>query len=290
MRSVKQVFDFHCHSTASDGLMTPNEMLELAITSGLEVWSLTDHDTLEGYKIVKEVLSASEDVAEDSRLRVIPGVELSCDWNGVTVHILAYGFESSSQSMLTFLAKQQERRRQRAIKIGERIQEKLKFENAYERACLISANCLPARPHFARLLVEHNIVGSFGEAFNKYLGAGKWGDIKLYWPQLDELMQAVKQSAAICVIAHPFHYKMTATKLRCLFDEFGGLGGDGVELSVPNINTGHYGWLVNELSRRKFIQSGGSDFHGTPASWSRLGFFPSLCDRIPSVLDVLNET
>lgn len=287
MKSVKQVFDFHSHSTSSDGSDSPEEMLALAMQAELDAWSLTDHDTLAGYHHLMKLRSSGPAAGSLSAPRILPGVELSCDWNNITLHILGLGFDPQAPAITEFLNKQQQRRQQRAVKIGERVQDKLRIAGAYEKACLISGNDLPARPHFATLLIEHSIVDSFADAFKKYLGAGKWGDIKLFWPQMDELLDAVKRSGGLAVVAHPFHYQMTAAKLRRLLDDFGYAGGDAVELAVPNISNGHFGWLANELFKRNLAQSGGSDFHGTFTPWSRLGYFPPLSDKVPSVADLI---
>lgn len=304
MRSLKQSFDFHCHSTASDGTLSPVEVLELALASGLKSWSLTDHDTIAGYQEVMARLAtlrqqsnnaggSSEKLAcggvelASEPFEVVPGVEISGNWNGVTVHVLAFGFRPQAKEILTFLDKQQTRRQKRAIKIAERIESKLKVADAYQKACAISGDQLPARPHFAQLLIAENKIKSSSEAFAKYLGAGKWGDVKLFWPDLEELMQAVLLAGGVAVLAHPFQYRLTATKLRQLLDSLAGVGGAGAELAVPNISHGHYGWLVNELCRRKMTQSGGSDFHGSATPWSQLGHFPSLSNRIPTVAEML---
>ncbi|WP_020408425.1 PHP domain-containing protein [Hahella ganghwensis] len=283
MQSILHNFDFHCHSTASDGSLTPQEMLELAVEAGLTQWSLTDHDTIEGYRQL--CVGGPPD-----SLQLIPGVELTCDWHGITLHVLAFGFDSEAASLADFLKLQGQRREERAVRIAEKFEKKFKIEGVYEQACRISSSRLPARPHFARLMVELGLVSHQAEAFNKHLGAGKWGDVKLFWPQLEELMGAVSGAGGVSVIAHPFHYKMTATKLRRLLDEFQAFHGHGVEVGVPNTNAGQFGWLADELRKRKLYQSGGSDFHGKVTPWARLGKFPSLAKGVPSIQELLSAS
>lgn len=284
MRSVKQAFDFHCHSTSSDGTLTAIEMFNLAVESGLESWSLTDHDTMAGYHEVVTDMQCRRKI-ENASLQVIPGIELSVNWKGLTIHIVALGFDPNAKDMQGLINKQLFRRTQRAVKIGQQIEDKLNLPEAYHKACLLSGDELPGRPHFANLLIDNGIVSNFSDAFSRYLGAGKWGDVKLYWPDLDEVTEAVVMSGGVAVIAHPFHYKMTASKLRKLLDDFGHAGGQGAELCVPNISHGHFGWMVEELHRRKMIQSGGSDFHGSLTPWCRLGYFPSISSKIPNITD-----
>jgi len=287
MRSVKQVFDFHCHSTSSDGSLTPVEMLQLAVESELEIWSLTDHDTIAGYHELVTDVQCQRKIKAAS-LQVIPGIELSVNWKGLTIHIVALDFDPNAADMQSLIDKQVLRRTQRAVEIGQRIEDKLNLSQAYNKACLLSGDELPGRPHFANLLIANEIVSSFADAFSRYLGAGKWGDVKLYWPDLDEVSEAVVRSGGLAVIAHPFHYKMTASKLRQLLDDFGQAGGQGAELCVPNVSHGHFGWMVEELHRRKMMQSGGSDFHGSLTPWCRMGYFPAMSSKIPSIADRLS--
>jgi len=277
MQSTRQKFDFHCHSTASDGSLHPEEMLELAIAQGLEYWSLTDHDTIDGYRRLLKHPKMNE-------LSLIPGVELTCDWSQQTLHVLAFGFSASDVAFNAFLDKQMARRKERAFKIAEKIERHFKETDIYAAACIVAQSESPARPHFAAVMEARGIVRSAAEAFSKYLGVGKWGDVKLFWPDMEELMGAVKAADAVAVIAHPFHYKMTATKMRRLMDDFQAHGGQGMEVGVPNINSGQLGWLIEEMHKRKMMQSGGSDFHGASTPWARLGSFPKLCKDLPVIL------
>ncbi len=281
MHSSKQSFDFHCHSTASDGSKSPAQLAELAEHLGLNLWSLTDHDTIAGYLD----LAANQ---TNTTSHLVSGVELSCVWSGITLHVLAFDFDPQASGMEQLLRYQRQRREQRAKVIGERTENKLKLPNAYAQACKLSGNAVPARPHFAQLFINKGIVDSAAEAFKRYLGAGKWGDVKLCWPGLEEVLTAVRSSAGISVVAHPFHYRMTATKLRRLLDEFTSHGGRGVELAVPNVNSGQYGWLIEELQRRGLAQSGGSDYHGKATPWAKLGHFPNLAKRLTPVQELFS--
>ena len=277
MQPTRHKFDFHCHSTSSDGTLSPEEMLELAIAQGLEYWSLTDHDTIDGYRRLLSHPKMTE-------LSVIPGVELTCDWSKQTLHVLAFGFSDTDVAFNAFLDKQIARRKERAFKIADKIERHFKQSDIYAAACIVAQSDSPARPHFAAVMEARGIVDSTAEAFSKYLGAGKWGDVKLFWPDMEELMAAVQAANAIAVIAHPFHYKMTATKMRRLMDDFQFLGGQGMEVGVPNVNSGQHGWLIDEMRKRKMIQSGGSDFHGASTPWARLGSFPKLSNDLPIIL------
>ncbi len=281
MRPTQHNFDFHCHSTASDGSLPPAELLELALSYRLEYWSLTDHDTIEGYRSLLNHPRVNE-------LQLIPGVELTCDWSKQTMHILAFGFDADNSGFNVFLGKQKDRRKERAFKIAEKIERHFKVSGMYSAASLVASSDAPARPHFAAVMEAQGLVESTAEAFNKYLGAGKWGDVKLYWPDLEELMAAVDAASAVAVVAHPFHYKMTAAKMRRLMDDFQALGGQGMEVGVPNINSGQHGWLTDEMRKRNMLQSGGSDFHGATTPWSHLGRFPKLSKDLPVLFDMVS--
>ncbi|MBU6954350.1 PHP domain-containing protein [Hahella sp. HN01] len=282
MQIVNHDFDLHCHTTASDGSRSPAELLELAVSRGLTTLAITDHDTVEG---MRSLMDASLDKALG--IRLIAGTEFSCLWQGMTIHMLAFDFDLEGSEVAALLEKQKTRRLDRARVIADKLERKLKIADLYARAETFAESGVPARPHFAQALLEMEAVESIDVAFKKYLGAGKIGDVKLYWPDLEEVLTAVKRSKGYSSLAHPFKYKMTATKLRRLMAEIKACGGDAVEVSVPDINSGEFGWIQQEAGKLGLAQSAGSDYHGAMMPWRQLGRFPKMAQSLPSLIDVL---
>lgn len=278
MHSVNQSVDLHCHSTASDGELTPEQLLEKACDAGIDLLSITDHDTLQG---ARALLSRGF----DRDITLVPGVEFSCRWRRQNLHVLAYAFAWEDEGISAFLAVQWQRRLDRARVIAERLERRLKLQDLYEKVVRRTDGGVPGRPHFAALLREEGVVASFAEAFDRYLGAGKIGDVNICWPDMSELMDVIRQAGALASLAHPTHYRMTATRLGELMDEFASLGGVGVEIAVPGIDSGHFGWLAEAARRRSLCQSFGSDYHGSRQPWRRLGTYPQPVRDLPSITD-----
>ncbi|MBK8973056.1 MAG: PHP domain-containing protein [Hahellaceae bacterium] len=292
MLSVKHTIDLHCHTTASDGKLTPSDLIALALREGLQILAITDHDTLAGAEAVVSGSAGGYSASTSepfSALTLIQGVELSCSWRGVNVHVLAYAREWGGGGMQLLIGRQRERRWQRAEIISRRLEKALGTDNLFDRVRAVAPDAdVPGRPHFAACLLGEGRVESMDDAFDRYLGAGKIGDVKMCWPSLDELIGEARSAGAILSLAHPMHYKLTATKLRELLDAFHQQGGHCIEIAVPGIDSGHYGWLVNEARRRTMGQSFGSDYHGWGNIHRNLGRYPKVAEGIPSILEWLD--
>lgn len=268
--------DLHCHSTASDGVLAPSQLVERAQARGVEVLALTDHDTTEG-------LEAAHAAAQRVRVQLVNGIELSCQWGGATIHVLGYGFAADAPPLLAWLDTLRDGRWQRARQIGERLARK-GMPDAFEGARAIQqglgeSDNAPARPHFAEFLVQAGHVRDRGEAFAKWLGAGKLGDVRQHWPELDATVEVLRQSGAWISLAHPWHYDFTRSKRRRLVGAFATAGGHALEVAngmQPAEQVGSLAILAREFG---LMASAGSDFHA-PADWSDLGLYRSLPDDL----------
>jgi predicted metal-dependent phosphoesterase TrpH len=279
MLSIRHDIDLHCHSTASDGMLSPAELIARAQEAGIRTLALTDHDTLAGSESLAQVPEG---------MRVIPGVELSCAWRGVNLHILAYGPSWKKGAIDSLLQCQKARRFQRAEIIARRLGKALSIENLLQKVLLVADQAdVPGRPHFAKCLLDEGVVTGFDDAFNRFLGAGKTGDVRTCWPTLEELMTCLLGAEAVVSLAHPMHYKQTATRLRTLLDEFVALGGHCIEISVPGMDSGHFGWLTEAAKGRGLGQSFGSDYHGGGMPWRQLGMYPKLAEGLPALTEWL---
>ncbi|HEA50983.1 hypothetical protein LCGC14_0640170 [marine sediment metagenome] len=267
--------DLHCHSTASDGALTPTELVNRAAEKKVTHLALTDHDTINGLEEARSAAKANDIV-------LIPGIELSCVWRSNTIHIVGLDFDIDNQDFQEALAQQNRNRWARASMIAERLS-KLDIPDLLKRATAESGGDVPGRPHFARVLVEAGIVKNAAQAFKRYLGSGKAGDVKAYWPELPEIVRWINSAGGIAVLAHPRKYKLTATKLRDLTADFRRAGGQAIEVSTSGQSSGDLGFLTELCMREKLLASQGSDFHFPGAPWCELGRIMKMPDGLEPV-------
>jgi 3',5'-nucleoside bisphosphate phosphatase len=268
MSHLSSLIDLHCHSTASDGTLNPTELIKLAHEKGVRHIALTDHDTVNG-------LNEARLCGEALGVNVISGVEFSAQWNNQGIHILGLNFDRASPVIEAAVSRQEQSRFTRAKTISERLTKK-GFEGLYESALEFSSGQAPGRPHIASAMVAKNYVSNVSVAFKKYLGAGKVGDVRSVWPELEEVVQWVVDAGGVAVIAHPRKYNMTVTKLRSLIEDFKAYGGDGLEVITSGQKQGEIGLLADLCSRYELKGSLGSDFHSLAQPWVKLGAIPSL--------------
>ncbi|HET8802536.1 MAG TPA: PHP domain-containing protein [Marinobacter sp.] len=267
--------DLHCHSTASDGTLSPTDLVIRAREKGVTHLALTDHDTVNG-------LAEAEGAARAQGLSLITGTELSCLWKSRTIHIVGLDFEVGNAGFQAALERQNENRWARARMITERL-DKLKVSDLLERATVVSGGDVPGRPHFARVLVEAGVVKDHAQAFKRHLGNGKPGDVKAYWPELSEVVRWINEAGGIAVLAHPRKYQLTATKLRELTADFRRAGGQGIEVSTSGQSSGDLGFLAELCRRESLLASQGSDFHFPGGSWCELGRIMKMPDGLEPV-------
>ncbi|WP_165855356.1 PHP domain-containing protein [Marinobacter sp. JSM 1782161] len=260
--------DLHCHSTASDGVLSPTELVARAAERGVTHLALTDHDTTAG-------LPEAAKAANDAGICLVPGIELSCQWRSQTIHVVGLGFDDNHPRWREALTGQAENRWRRARMIAERLT-RLRVDDLLDKATAQAGGDVPGRPHFARVLVEEDVVRDSGQAFKRYLGAGKPGDVKACWPSLETVVQWIIDAGGVAVVAHPRKYKMTATRLRALMSDFRAAGGHGMEVLTSGQSSGDLGFLVELCRREGYLASQGSDFHFPGAAWCELGRLPGV--------------
>lgn len=259
--------------------MPPAEVVARAHGRGVQMLALTDHDTLEG-------LDEAGAAAQALGVRLVNGIELSCTWGGATIHVLGYAFDRDAPALTQAIADLHRGRWLRAEEISRRLALK-GMEGALEGARAIqlaqgeSGNA-PARPHFAEFLVRGGFVKDRADAFRKWLGSGKLGDVKLHWPTLDETLATLRQSNAWISLAHPWQYDFTRSKRRKLVTAFAAAGGHALEVvngMQPAEQVGGLAILAREFG---LLASVGSDFHA-PGDWSELGLYRPLPDDLSPI-------
>ena len=263
-------YDLHSHSTVSDGHLTPTELLARAAEQGVDVLALTDHDTCAG---IEEARLA----AQKASIQLIAGIEFSAQWGGRGIHILGLNVDVRSSVLQRAVAEQQEVRVVRGARIDERLA-RLGIEGALVGAQALAGASVLGRPHFAQFLIDKGRVKTVKEAFKKYLGAGKPGDVKNLWPELETVVAWIVAAGGVAVIAHPHKYKMTRTKLCALVDDFVAVGGQAIEVTSGMMPPGTVDMLARIARERGLYASCGSDFHFPQARWQELGKFTRMPD------------
>jgi len=267
-----QKIDLHSHTLVSDGSLSPMQLVERAKEQGVEILSITDHDSVGAY----EQLNCLDDA-----LTIIPGIEFSTQWRGVGVHIVGLNLDLSSEAIKQGVAEQEQSRRDRSVLIGQRlIKAGLPVDMA--RVAEIANYSNIGRPHFAQHLVELGLVKNVATAFKKYLGSGKVGDVKQCWAELPQIVSWIVDAGGVAVLAHPLKYKMTRTKLAALLDDFILAGGRAMEVVSGQQCQTEVESLVRLCQQKGLLGSCGSDFHQS-SPWSEIGAmtaFPDNCSPV----------
>ena len=247
------IVDFHTHSLASDGALAPIELLRRAKAAGVQQFALTDHDTTAGYLAVRHTSEADE-------VGLISGVELSCRWATTTVHVVGLNFDADAPEMVAMVHKLTQARGERAEKIANRLAG-VGIDGALEGAKSIANESQIGRPHFATWMTEAGAVDSVTEAFDKYLGTGKIGDVKMFWPPLADVVQAITRADGVAILAHPLKYRLTGMKLRALINDFKAAGGGAIEVLNGRQPETDLKRLSQLAEGNGLMCSVGSDFH-----------------------------
>lgn len=262
--------DLHAHSTASDGTLSPRELVRHGRRSGLQVMSLTDHDTIAG---VAEALAEADRLG----LELVPGVEVSVTWNSQVVHVVGLGVDPACQVLQQGLRGQQKFRDWRAEEMGRRL-EKVGIPGAYEGAKGYSNGDLIGRTHFARFLVEQGHAKDMRKVFKQFLTRGNPGHVPGQWASLEEAVSWILTAGGQAVIAHPARYPFTRSKLRRLLGEFVEVGGEGLEVVSGSHSRDDNFTMARHARDFELLASAGSDYHGPENPWFELGRLPALPD------------
>lgn len=257
------IYDLHCHSTASDGMLTPTALVARAAKNGVEVLALTDHDSLAG-------LAEARQAAAEHGLSLVNGLEISVTWRERTVHIIGLDVALDHPALNEGLQKLQQQRQARAEEIGDKLA-RTGFSDALEEARRYGSDTNVTRTHFARVLLARGAVATMQDAFNRYLKRGKPAYVKTSWVELAQAVAWINGAGGRAVIAHPSRYDLTATKLRELLGEFVSNGGRGLEVVYGGIDANVVGNNAAYAKAFKLEASVGSDFHEPNTPWRELG-------------------
>lgn len=262
-------YDLHCHSTYSDGLLTPTELVERAAARGVRVLALTDHDELGG-------LDEAESAACERGIALMTGVEVSVTWAGHTLHVVGLRVDRAAPALCAGLARIRVGRSERAIRVSQGLAD-VGIAGALEGARRHAGNPrLVSRTHFARFLVERGHARDTHAVFRRYLTAGRPGYVAHVWATLEEAVGWIVAAGGVAVLAHPGRYKLSDWQRDELLVRFKALGGTALEVLTGGHTPEQYAYWAKAAQRHGLLASVGSDFHGPGESYRDLGELPAL--------------
>jgi predicted metal-dependent phosphoesterase TrpH len=286
------MIDLHTHSSASDGSLSPAELIAAAKGRGLSAIALTDHDTIGGLEEARKAAAAAS-------IRFIPGIELEIAWNSVDseiqaihgeFHLLGLGVWRPSPAFLEAVAGLGRAREERNREILEKLQE-LGIEADYEEVRAFSGGDSVGRPHFAALLVSRGVVKSREQAFARYLGRGRSLFVPKAALEFRRAAALIKESGGIAVLAHPMSLYVAWGRLPDFIQELRDQGLDGLEAWHPTAKPRSCKRLENLGKSLGLFVTEGSDFHGTVRPDRKLGLSAAdrkIDDAVLAAIPVLN--
>ena len=257
------MIDLHTHSTASDGTFSPAELAAEAHKAGLSLFALTDHDTVAG---VAEAQQAGKTLG----IRVLPGIEISVEWQPGELHLLGLGIDSKNTTLASLMQYAQEKRVERNRRIIEKFYE-AGIVIDEEKLAHIAGGPVIGRPHFAKYLVESGKVKTIQDAFQKYLAKGRPFYIEKECLPLSDAITAIKAARGVPVLAHPMSLYLSWGKLPDAIAQFKAQGLAGLEAWHSGARYGECIRLQALAESLGLIVTAGSDFHGANRKDVHLG-------------------
>ena len=269
------MIDLHSHSTASDGSLSPSELIALASTRGVQHLALTDHDTLSGLEEAR-IAGQQQDVG------LVNGVEISARYGAITVHILGLGVDPGHGDLRAALNLAAERREQRGVEMGARL-ERAGISDALIKTRAIAGSGAIGRAHFARMLVENGHAKDFKQVFRRFMVSGKPGYVPASWMAMEDAVSVINASGGVAVLAHPAAYRLTTRKLGLLIGSFRECGGGAIEVVSGEPTKDEVTRLARIACQHDLGASMGSDFHGPDKPANQLGRvqpLPEHCEPV----------
>lgn len=251
--------DFHTHTTASDGRLTPTELIDLAARRGVRIIAVTDHDSTEGLP------EAEEAAARHEGLVLVPGIEMSADIPGDEVHILGYFLDYADEGFQETLTRLRNARRDRGRLMVEKLHE-MGIDVPWERVEAFAGEGAVGRPHVAQALLEKGHVSSFQEAFEKYIGRNGPAYVERLKLTPVEAVRMLVKVGGLPVLAHP----SSLADLDNLLEELKGAGLVGMEVHYQDYDDATRARLARTAEKHRLLKLGGSDYHGLDTPRERL--------------------
>lgn len=287
------MIDLHSHTHFSDGDLSPADLISRASERGLEYLAITDHDSIAAFQTMRadNISDANTEQRTDnqhlpSSLLKLPqlsgglisGVEMSCQWEGLEIHVLGLFVDIDNAALNSLLDQQQERRRQRAAAID------LKLQRNGITGLATYLDTLPcnaiSRSHIADFLVDNGHSKNKQHAFNKWIGRKGKAYVAADWCEFAEAIETIHASGGITSLAHPDRYPLSRPRFRRMVADYCEAGGDAMEVSYSNLNPGSLGHLAELCQKHQLWATAGSDFHSPSHHWMDLGkirMMPAAC-------------
>lgn len=245
------IFDLHVHTNYSDGLFTPEEVVDLAIEKGLDGIAITDHDTVNGIKPAIKYNNSLE-----KRIYIIPGIEFGCIYEDEEVHILGYFIDYKSSKIINLSNKLKKSRANRSLRMVDKIN-RIGLKLNIEEISTFTKKDYIGRPHIARALVKKGYVDSVEEAFKLYLNRGQPGYVEKESLSINETINIIHKLNGIAILAHPGLLKNRTIINYCINAKIDGLEAIHSKHSVDDVKH-----LLDIGKNNNLIITGGSDCHG----------------------------
>ncbi len=248
--------DLHAHSTASDGADTPSELVRQAREAGLDVLALTDHDTVSG-------LAEATVAAYEVGITLVPGAEISCNWRGISIHMLAYLFDPGHAEFARERDLLRGDRARRGRAIVERCRE-LGAPITWERVRQIAGDGAVGRPHIARALVEAGVVPTIQDAFSPdWIADNGRAYVEKYTLEPKRAIELIRAAGGVAVFAHPGARKRGRTVGPEAIAELAAAGMAGIEVDHPDHDEDTRKELRALAGELDLLVTGSSDYHGS---------------------------
>jgi len=278
--------DLHLHTTASDGVLSPSTIVRYAKGKGLKAIAITDHDTIDGN-------AEALDEGAKLGLEVIPGVEISAQFDLGSMHILGFFIDIGNKGLKERLSLLQETRAKRNPKMVQKLRE-LGVEVSYDEVVHASGGGQVGRPHFAHVLLKKGYVSTVQEAFDRYLGKGAPAYVSKFRFDPKEAMGLIREAQGIPVLAHPFTLHIPSPhQLSVLLAELVQLGLMGIEISYPEHTEDQISLYKDLAEKHGLLVTGGSDYHGIEADkveigigWGDMRLSYSMVEAMKEALDL----
>lgn len=251
--------DLHLHTYHSDGTRSPRDVIDTALSHGIEIIAISDHDNLAAFFEIKTY-------ADQRGATLIPAIELSCEVNGVDVHILAYAFDPLDPRIDRRLGEFRETRLKRGFRMVERLRQ-LGMPIDTARVEQLSGGGSMGRPHVARALVEAGHATTVADAFDRWIGAGKPAYIEKERFAIHEAVKLIRDCGGVTSVAHPAIYPDHRRLVADVLDA----GVDGVEVLHPEVDEESRDFYMAMAKAKGKMTTGGSDDHGTVKTCLTLG-------------------
>ncbi|MUK26143.1 RNase RNM [Aliivibrio fischeri] len=256
--------DLHSHTTASDGRLSPTELVERAVSFDVKVLAITDHDSVAG---LDEAHAAIKD--QNLPLQLINGIEISTLWSNKDIHVVGLNLDIHHPDLIELIKNQEARRDARAIKMAERL-EKAGYEGALEGARALAGDGTLTRAHFGKWLVDEGHAKTMQAVFKKFLTRNNIGYVPPDWCSIEEAVNVIHKAGGVAVLAHPGRYKLTAKWIKRLLAAFVEAKGDAMEVALPQQGVQERRVLADYAIQFELEASQGSDFHYS-SPWTELG-------------------